>query len=258
MALVPAGSFQMGTLADNALAECQKYRDDCDRNWIEDEEPVHTVSLDEFYIDQYEATNKQFAAFLNEQGNQSEDGSTWLDASSEGVRIHQNNEIWQVGFEYANHPVTGVSWYGAQAYCQWRGGRLPTEAEWEKAARGGLGGMFYPWGDDAPVCTSGADNGAQYSACSGDTFAVGSFAPNGYGLYDMAGNVWEWVADWYADDYYASSPENNPTGPEDGSIRVLRGGSWGSYPDSLRGGYRNSRRPSYSSSSIGFRCARSP
>ena len=192
----------------------------------DDESPVHTVYTDAFWMDEHEVTNAQFAAFLNDQGNQSEGGATWLDEGDEDVLIEKSGGQWQAKSGYGDHPVIEVSWYGAQAYCKWADRRLPTEAEWEKAARGGLVKKKYPWGEEDPVCTKGAENGVQYSRCDGRTVPVMSFAPNGYGLYDMAGNVWEWVADWYDSGYYKNSPFENPPGPTSGSYRVLRGGSW--------------------------------
>jgi formylglycine-generating enzyme required for sulfatase activity len=202
---IPAGSFLMGS-----------------ENGDSDEGPVHEVYLDAYYINVYEVTNSEYAVFLNEMGNQSEGGANWLDASSNDVLVEQVGGEWQPKNGYEDHPVVFVSWYGARAYCEWAGGRLPTEAEWEKAARGGLEGKQYPWGDEAPVCTLGTVNGAQYG-CGGRMVAVGNFQPNGYGLLDMAGNVWEWTADWYNSGYYAKSPGENPPGPSSGNSRVLRG-----------------------------------
>jgi formylglycine-generating enzyme required for sulfatase activity len=158
--------------------------------------------------------------------------------------------------EKANHPVVYVTWADASAFCDWVDARLSTEAEWEKAARGGLEGKSYPWGDKAPICTPGAENGAQYWPCDGETVPVRTFSPNNYGLYDMAGNVWEWVADWYDRDYYKSAPANNPTGPESGTSRVLRGGSGAPYADYLRVAHRSHGAPSDTDFNIGFRCAR--
>lgn len=261
MALVPAGSFDMGSDAEVALVECQKVWNGCERRDFVDEEPIHTVTLDSFYIDQYEVTNAQFAVFLNEQGNRDEGGTSWYDADAGAARIHQSGNIWQANSGYADHPATEMSWYGARAYCVWRGGRLPTEAEWEKAARGGLKGELYPWGRKSPVCDPGAENGAQFGSCKVSTAQVGSFGANGYGLYDMAGNVREWVADWYDSDYYTNSPQSNPTGPENGDRRVVRGGCWDSDNKSdLWVTSRRSLSPSWQGSNLvyGFRCARSP
>ncbi|MDI6694395.1 MAG: SUMF1/EgtB/PvdO family nonheme iron enzyme [Anaerolineales bacterium] len=257
MALIPAGEFQMGGNADDSLAECRKFRSDCQRDWFTDEEPVHGVYLDAFYMDIYEVTNALFAEFLNARGNQKEGGATWLDAGDEDARIHRAGGRWQADAGYEDHPAVGVTWYGARAFCEWRGARLPTEAEWEKAARGGVTGANYPWGDEAPVCEKGAQNGAQFGACDGETVAVGSFAANGYGLFDMAGNVWEWVWDWYAADYYGGPRLPNPRGPDSGEGRVVRGGSWRLYGYNLRSAYRYSYPPSYFINSNGFRCARS-
>ncbi len=241
MAYVPAGTFQMGS-----------------QDGYGDERPVHTVYLDAYWIDQTEVTNAMYAAFLNALGNRSEGGAIWLDADDSNVLILQSLGEWKSKTGYENHPVVEVTWYGARAYCEWVGRRLPTEAEWEKAARGGLEEMQYPWGDEYPVCIPSMENGAQYYSCSGATVPVGTFALNGYGLYDMAGNTWEWVADWYNSRYYNDSPLDNPEGPSSGSTRVVRGGSWSNAGSLLRVAYRYWGNPADSYSYIGFRCARSP
>ena len=238
MALIPAGNFQMGSDA-----------------WREDERPVHGVFLGDFYMDIYEVTNLQFAAFLDEVGNQIEGEGTWLDADTRDVHLNQKDGSWVPDAGYENHPVVFVTWYGAQAFCQWRGARLPTEAEWEKAARGGVEGADYPWGDKDPVCTAGAVNGAQAPSCAKKTAPVGSFLPNGYGLFDMAGNAWEWTADWYSKTYYGESPGENPPGPSSGGFRVLRGGSWEFNLYLIRVAAREGFVPSVTHHQIGFRCA---
>ena len=188
----------------------------------EDERPVHKVHLDAFWIDKYEVTNTQFKKFRS------------------GWRSHSDN---------ADHPVVNVSWYDARDYCKWAGKRLPTEAEWEKAARG-TDEKTYPWGEG--ISSTKANYG------SGETTPVGSY-PAGvspYGAYDMAGNVWEWVNDWYDEDYYQSSPSHNPRGPSYGDTRVLRGGSWFNFTNYLRAAIRSFDNPSYTNFLIGFRCAR--
>ena len=245
MALIPAGEFQMGS----------EYGES-------DEQPVHTVYLDAYSIDVYEVIYQQYAQFLQSQGNQQEGGVAWLEADSSSVHVHQVGGKWQADAGFEMHPVVEVSWYGARAYCQWRGGDLPTEAQWEKAGRGGLQGKAYPWGNEKPLCRKGARNGAKFddNAACNDTGAepVGSYGPNGYGLYDMAGNVWEWVLDWYQDTFYASSPAQNPAGPPSGQYRVVRGGSWGNVAGGVLIADRSWTSPTLRDSSQGFRCVRTP
>ena len=221
---VPAGEFMMGSEGGE-----------------DDEQPVHPVYLDAFEIGKYEVTNEEY-----------------LQCVRAGFCATPNNQKYMMD-EYAQHPVTDVDWYQAKTFCNWvdSKGRLPTEAEWEKAARGGVEGKSYPWGDDSPVCEVGAKNGAQFSNCEGNTISVGSFAPNNYGIYDMAGNVWEWTADWYDENYYASSPASNPLGPDIGDSRVLRGGSWSYLENVLRSAYRSGNLPDYHVYLVGFRCLRS-
>ncbi len=194
---VPAGEFLMGSTDADAYAS-------------NDEKPKHIVYLDAYRIGKYEVTNAQYTQCVKARVCFPPYASRYL------------NEI------YNHHPVVYVNWEDANAYCSWIGGRLPTEAEWEKAARGGLEDQKYSWGDSEPTCEIQANNGANYkgSGCQEDTIPVGSFAPNGYGLYDMAGNVWEWVSDWYDENYYKDSTNKNPKGPEIGDGHSVRGGSW--------------------------------
>ncbi len=225
MLLVPAGEFTMGS------------------NAYEVEKPIHTVYLDTFYLDRYPVTNAEYKKFV--------------DATRRAAPQHWQGGRIPSGFE--NHPVVVVSWNDAVAYAQWAGKRLPTEAEWEKAASWDfIRGVkrAYPWGDtfDASKCNS------QESGI-GTTTPVGKYSPHGdspYGVGDMAGNVWEWVADWYDDKYYASSPRNNPTGPSSGQYRVVRGGAWGNDGFSVRAANRLRYSPTITLINVGFRCARSP
>ena len=164
---------------------------------------------------------------------------------------HRKPKYWSYSrLNQPNQPVVGVSWVDAVAYARWAGKRLPTEAEWEKAARGGLSGRKYPWGDT--IDSSKARYGQDWS--TGKPTSVGSYSANGYGLYDMAGNVWEWCSDWYGSDYYSSSPSRNPQGPSSGIYRVLRGGSWYSIPSALRAANRNNNNPTNTNNNNGFRC----
>jgi serine/threonine-protein kinase len=243
---VPAGEFLMGASEDDQSA------------W-EDEVPQHTVYLDPFWIDQTEVTNAMYAAFLTDRGNQREGGAYWLDADSDDVLIVQNGDQWQPKDGYADHPVLEVTWYGARAYCDWAGRRLPSEAEWEKAARG-TDGRKRPWGNSMP--TSGAE-GCKYEWAGGtDCGAMGPIPvgslPLGtspYNAMDMGGNVREWVQDLYGENYYAISVLDNPKGPSSGSYRVLRGGGWKYGNAWTRTTKRYSANPITSDNYTGFRCA---
>jgi formylglycine-generating enzyme required for sulfatase activity len=254
MVFIPAGSFTMGSTQQTiseAIQNCRIYSDNCQTDFFEDQFPPHDVNLDSYWIDQTEVTNAMFAAFLNDQGNRAQGGTTWLDASGSRTRIHQEGDEWVVDSGYESHPVTQVSWYGAQAYCQWAGRRLPTEAEWEQAARG-VDGRRYPWGNSQPTCQV-----TNFDECTSDTSPVGAY-PQGaspYGVQDLSGNVWEWVADWYGAEYYANSPPNNPQGPVSSDGRVMRGGSWGTSPAFFEATYRVTNTPEDSDNFSGFRCA---
>ena len=269
---IPAGEFTRGTEATLGLAECQRLlvTEPCQLNWFQDEEPVHTVYLDAFYMDPYEVTNEAFVTFLNAQNNSLEAGNHWLDLTAAGGDgpIWSGNGRWQVNPGWATHPVVYVTWYGASNYCAWQDGRLPTEAEWEKAARGSEDARLYPWGntfsaDRANICDSRCpaawanphlDDGYPTTA------PVGSY-PGGaspYGLYDMSGNVFEWTTDWYAPDYYAQSSAINPPGPPSGERYVVRGGSWQRNGRGVRLSYRYSYRAAFGYNEVGFRCAYTP
>jgi len=215
-----------------------------------DEKPVHKVYLDDFYMDKYEVTSTQYCQFLNEKGNQSEGGATWLNITDFNCRIRKQDGKYVPETGYENHPVGLITWYGAAAYAEWAGKRLPTEAEWEYAARGGLERQEYPWGDSIN------NTMANYNNNVGDSTPVGKYPANGYGLYDMGGNVYEWCADWYDAGYYTNSPYENPVGPERGDYRVMRGGCWISASGNLRCADRSGEIPKNSHLVIGFRCAR--
>ena len=235
LVLVPAGPFEMGR-NDRAKSE----------------RPSHAVTLNAFYIDQFEVTFDGFAAFLNAMGNQFEGNANWVEANDPDLRIHLVEGIWQVDQGFEKYPMNEVTWYGARAYCEWRGARLPTEAEWEKAARG-TDGRTYPWGEDIS-CEK-----ANYASCFYDAVPVDSFpgSVSPYGAYNMAGNSMEWVADLYSPDYYANSPAENPAGPESGDFRLIRGGSWINAAGNTRTTHRFPKLPVLTFKSTGFRCARS-
>jgi len=208
---------------------------------LEDERPLHRVWLDAFAMDLYEVTTTQYALFL---------GATNRPAPWQWHAV----DLAQHG----DRPVIGVDWSDADAYCRWKGKRLPTEAQWEKAARG-TDGRLHPWGNQAP--TNELANfalGARFSYGQ-VLMPVRSYeqGKSPYGLYQMAGNVWEWVQDWYAANYYETSPERNPLGPEQGQFKVLRGGSWSDLPKYLLTYGRFKLLPDTRNSYTGFRCAKS-
>jgi len=156
-------------------------------------------------MDKYEVTNAEYAEFLNEKSKHSEGGLVWYDAGDADAHIDRIGSRYEVREGYENHPAAEVSWYGAMAYAAWAGKRLPTEAEWEKAARGGLSSTTYPWRNASADATR-----VNFNNNVGDTAAVGKYRANGYGLHDMAGNVWEWCLDEYNKTFYSVSPARNP------------------------------------------------
>jgi formylglycine-generating enzyme required for sulfatase activity len=223
MVLVPAGEFTMGsTLGD-------------------DEQPVHRVYLNAFQMDKYEVTVGQYAKYLQVTGM-------------------EEPPDWSVMNQSQHHkrPVVNINWSDAATFCKWAGKRLPTEAEWEKAARG-TDGRIYPWGNEAPTrlhANFGKNEWDSHMAL----VPVGSFemGKSPYGIYDMAGNAWEWVNDWYDHDYYQKSPTKNPQGPTKGESRVVRGGSWLYLPKFLRTSFRFNAEPAGRQFGYGFRCAKTP
>lgn len=224
MVLVPAGEFTMGSDKGD-----------------EDEFPVHHVVLNAYYIDKFEVTNGRFAKFVEAIHSE----PPWGFADKDTPVVH------------ADRPVRWVSWMDAMGYCLWAGKRLPTEAEWEKAARG-TDGRVYPWGNDLPTPVHAVyglkEGGEETISIIGDR----DKGQSPYGAYDLAGNLYEWVMDWYAEDYYlnfAGGPANNPRGPAEGSAKVQRGGSYVNSPYRLRSSFRTKGDPAEQDPNVGFRCA---
>jgi len=238
MVLVPAGEFLMGS-----------------DTWSGSEKPSHTVYLDSYYIDQFEVSNSAFVEFLNEVGNQIEGvagKAHWVEENDPDLQIFRVDDVWQVTPGREDHPMNEVTWFGARAFCEWRQARLPSEAEWEKAARG-TDGRTYPWGEAEPTCEM-----ANFAGCFYDSVPVDSYPDwvSPYGAYNMAGNVHEWTNDWYGEAYYANSPDDNPTGPENGDYKVFRGASWFNANFQTRTTYRYPKLPVLTYMANGFRCAR--
>ena len=217
---IPAGTFQMGATPGDSDAR-------------DGEKPRHRVEITKgFWTSSTAVTVKAYKRFVEAT-----------------VRAMPQAPNFDPNWEKEDHPIVKVNWHDAKAYCEWAGGRLPTEAEWEYAARGGEEGLRYPWGNKI------SSQNAKYNSKDG-TAPVGSNAANGFGLYDMAGNVWEWCSDWYEEVYYASSPAQDPQGPPEGTVRVFRGGSWGGLSRILRCSYRGRGEPGLRYINIGFRCVR--
>ena len=224
MALVPAGEFTMGSSIGDP-----------------DELPVRKVYVDAFFMDKYQTSVGKYGSFL--------------EATS-----HEAPADWDIMNKpmHQKRPVINVDWADADAYCKWAGKRLPTEAEWEKAARG-TDGRIYPWGNQLPTdfhANMKKEVWNNHVVLTPVGMFEGGKSP--YGLYDMAGNVWEWVSDWYGQDYYKTGSLRNPTGPPTGNYKVVRGGSWGSSPKDLRSADRESRLPPFGGLGTGFRCAKTP
>jgi formylglycine-generating enzyme len=219
MVLIPAGTFVMGKEAAG---------DDC---------PPHEVRLSAFFLDRYEVTNAEYLKFC--------------EATKHRLPEFWGSSQYHCGPDFPHYPVVGVSWDDARLYAKWAGKRLPTEAEWEYAGRGGLKQQDYPNGPELDASMANyAGSGREGS------LPVGSFAPNGYGLYDMSGNVVEWAADRYSADAYRTEPFENPSGPAKGRFRVIRGGGWHSGITCNRVYYRNALPGNWVDMNVGFRCAK--
>ena len=224
---IPGGTFTMGR-----SRETPDDKTNMRPMILRDDRPTHKVTIDAFDMDTHEVTQAQYAEFVKKTGHRVP--YHWL-----GGKVPAGKE---------NHPVHNVDWDDANAYCKSVDKRLPTEAEWEYAARGGLEGMDFPWGDKITP----AD--ARFNTAEGPG-PVGQYKPNAFGLFDMAGSVSEWCNDWFERAYYEKSPDKNPKGPETGQYKIIRGGSWSDGPRRVTVFFRNWVRPNQTTPNIGFRCA---
>ncbi len=260
MVFIKGGDFVMGT-----------------KEGLPHEGPVHKITVPSFWIDQHEVTVAQFSEFVSATGYQTEAeqyGWSGVFDVAAGAWMKKDGADWRrpdgrLPAASLKEPVTQVSWNDAMAYAKWAKKRLPTEAEFEFAARGGLDAKKYAWGDELRPHGKYLANywqGTFPQRDLGEDGFIGrapvkSFPPNGYGLYDMMGNVWEWCADWFSEDYYQTSPALNPRGPSEGQDRVIRGGSWlcsENYCTGYRVAARNHSAPDSGLNNLGFRCARTP
>jgi len=234
MALIPAGKFQMGSR--QSLLELKPHDlFNTDRHTLGPENPAHEVFLDAFQIDIYEVTNVKYKKYVDETKAKKPLG--WESPKFKGDQ----------------QPVVGISWKEAMAYCKWSGKRLPTEAEWEKASRGKRP-VKYPWGDSLPNSEK-----LNFNEEKKRTVSVGYYekGKSDYGIYDLSGNVSEWVQDWHFPEYYLFSPKENPKGPEKGQYKIIRGGNWRNTAEYVDLTYRNATTPRMRNTGIGFRCAKS-
>jgi formylglycine-generating enzyme len=253
---VPGSTFEMGT-DPSEVPRLMRLFGVTRAELFEGEVPRHKVTVSPFRLDAREVTNARFKEFLDRSPSWRR-GRAPAHTHNGSYLKHWEGDTYPKG--KGDHPVVNVSWYAAAAFCRWAGKRLPTEAEWELAARGGLKGKAFPWGDE-PAAPARANYG---ESGFGTTTPVGSYPPNGYGLFDMAGNVWEYLADEWGP--YPSAPQVDPTpggvfNTGDAFLnvktrRVLRGGSWGGAPVNLRVAYRDSHPPENARDFVGFRCAR--
>jgi len=242
MVLIPEGVFTMGYKINNK------------NEWGDtDEEPVHKVFLKSYYIDRLEVSASQFSNFLNLNLKKA---PLYFQTGS-GVTIEKVDGLYSPRAGLNNYPANRVSWYGADAYCRWLNKRLPTEAEWEKSARG-IDGRIFPWGDEFPT-NDRVTFRRKFNEIGFKVLEMVDSMPNGrspYGAHHMAGNAWEWVSDWYEDIYYEKSPFANPKGPDFGVSKVLRGGNWYYKAYYMRTTYRFNEKPGVFKNWQGFRCAK--
>jgi formylglycine-generating enzyme required for sulfatase activity len=230
---IPGGTFVMGA-----------------NDGMEGSAPAHEVRIDSFTIDSHEVTNVRFAEFLNYIGKTALSGKKLIDLPLSGIEVVEagGKALYRPKEGMEEYPVVSVTWHGANEYAKFRGKRLPTEAEWEYAAAGGLKSKF-PWGDEFDP--NRENQGGSFGALT----PVMSYLPNGFGIYDMAGNAMEWVADWYREEYYKSSPAENPKGPSVGTERIVRGGAFDSIlPVTVRDRFH--LKPDRSLPDLGFRCVK--
>ncbi len=242
MIKIKGGKYQMGS-----------------EGYGEFESPIHLVEISDFLLDETLITNSMFDSFVSQTGyltTAEKIGAAW--GYDKGVYKHISGLSWKSHYssERADHPVVLISWYDANEYCNWAQKRLPTEAEWEYAARGGNNEWLYPWGNDEPNGTQ--SNFAKNPYTIPPTTPVRTYQPNFFGLYDMVGNIWQWCNDWFNETYYASGNNLNPTGPSAGQSKVRRGGAWNVIQSfRLRCANRGAMLPESYTTNIGFRCAKS-
>jgi len=249
--IIPAQNFDKDTNLVFVEGGCMKMGD---KHGESDELPVKRIKINSFYMAKYEVSNAEFVKFLNVKGNQYNAHSIWIDLSGKWenlkCRIYEKDGKFFVEEGYENYPVNYVNWYAADAYCKWKGGRLPTEAEWEFAAKNGKKKRK----KDLKKIADSTELFAWYIENSSSRWhASGLKKTNMLGLYDIYGNLWEWCSDFYNKDYYKTRSKRNPQGPEKGDFKVIRGGSWTDKKQTLRISNRNAINPNANKINVGFR-----